>query len=62
VVTAEGAREARAALPAARFAAVPRAGHMVPWDNLDGFLAAVRPLLDLSPATSSTSTREDRGE
>ena len=61
VVTAEGAREAREALPAARFAAVPRAGHMVPWDNLDGFLAAVRPMLAMSPATPSTSTRENRG-
>jgi N-formylmaleamate deformylase len=24
---------------------VPGAGHMIPWDNLSGFLAAVRPFL-----------------
>lgn len=26
---------------------VPNAGHMIPWDNFDGFFAALKPLLDL---------------
>jgi N-formylmaleamate deformylase len=45
VVTAEGAREAARANPAATLHEVPGAGHMVPWDELDAFLATVRPLL-----------------
>lgn len=45
VVTADGEAEARAALPGAAFATVPGAGHMVPWDNFEGFLAAVRPFI-----------------
>jgi N-formylmaleamate deformylase len=45
VVTAEGAREAAQANPAATIHEVPGAGHMVPWDELDAFLATVRPLL-----------------
>jgi N-formylmaleamate deformylase len=45
VVTAEGAREAAQANPAATVHEVPGAGHMVPWDELDAFMAIVRPLL-----------------
>jgi N-formylmaleamate deformylase len=45
VVTAEGAREAAASNPAAEIVEVPDAGHMVAWDNLEGFLAAVQPIL-----------------
>ncbi|MCW2983113.1 MAG: hypothetical protein JWR63_683 [Conexibacter sp.] len=45
VVTAEGAREAAQANPAATIHEVQGAGHMVPWDELDAFLATVRPLL-----------------
>jgi N-formylmaleamate deformylase len=45
VVTAEGAREAAEANPAATLHEVPGAGHMVPWDELDAFMAIVRPLL-----------------
>lgn len=45
VVTAEGLAEARALRPDATFLGVPDAGHMVPWDNLDGFLAATREVL-----------------
>jgi N-formylmaleamate deformylase len=45
VVTADAARELRATNPDATVVAVPHAAHMVPWDNLDGFLAAVRPRL-----------------
>lgn len=29
-----------------RFVRVPEAGHMIPWDNLDGFLEAVFPFLN----------------
>jgi N-formylmaleamate deformylase len=45
VVTPEGEAEARAALPGATYATVPDAGHMIPWDNFEGFLAAVRPFI-----------------
>jgi N-formylmaleamate deformylase len=45
VVTAEGAREAAQANPAATILEVPGAGHMVPWDELDAFMAIVRPVL-----------------
>lgn len=45
VVTPAGAQEAMAARPDATRVDVPGAGHMVPWDNFDGFLDAVRPLL-----------------
>jgi N-formylmaleamate deformylase len=45
VVTAEGAREAAQANPAATVEAVPGAGHMVPWDELEAFLAIVRPVV-----------------
>ena len=45
VVTAEGAREAAEANPAAVQRAVPDAGHMVPWDNFAGFMTEIRSLL-----------------
>ena len=45
VVTEDGARELAEALPAATIVSVPGAGHMVPWDQPDGFLAALRPHL-----------------
>jgi N-formylmaleamate deformylase len=38
-VTADGVEEVREANPRLELACVPRAGHMIPWDNLDGFLA-----------------------
>lgn len=41
-VSAEAAAEVAAANPAAEVACVPGAGHMLPWDNLDGFLEPVR--------------------
>lgn len=37
--------EVEAALPHADIVSVPGAGHMIPWDNLDGFVAAVGPVL-----------------
>jgi N-formylmaleamate deformylase len=45
VVTAEGAAALAAAHPAATVRTIPDAGHMVPWDNLDGFMAELRLLL-----------------
>jgi N-formylmaleamate deformylase len=42
VVTAAGAQEAARANAEATVVGVERAGHMVPWDNLPGFLGAVR--------------------
>lgn len=53
VVTEDGAREAVAANPAAEFVTVPDAGHMIPFDNLEGFLAAVQPILDRFAAQKS---------
>jgi N-formylmaleamate deformylase len=41
VVPAEALPEVRSLLPGARFAVVKRAGHMIPWDNLDDFVAVV---------------------
>ena len=41
VVPADALPELRGLLPGARFAAVDRAGHMIPWDNLDDFVAVV---------------------
>jgi N-formylmaleamate deformylase len=41
VVTDAGAEELAQALPAAQVVTVPNAGHMVPWDEFDAFLAPV---------------------
>jgi N-formylmaleamate deformylase len=53
MVTAEGAQEAARRNPAAVMVRVPGAGHMIPWDNLDGFREAVAGLLagDFAPGT-----------
>jgi N-formylmaleamate deformylase len=45
VVTAEGVAEARLTNPSATIATVPRAGHMVFWDNPTAALTIVRSLL-----------------
>lgn len=45
VVDASGAAEAAAANPAAESTCLEGAGHMLPWDDLEGFLAAVRDFL-----------------
>jgi N-formylmaleamate deformylase len=45
VVPVDALDEVRGTNPAARVAGVPGAGHMVPWDNLDGFLAETRSFL-----------------
>jgi len=42
VVTPQGEREVRAANPAAEIVTVVHAGHMVPWNNMSDFIAAVR--------------------
>jgi N-formylmaleamate deformylase len=44
-VSAEGAAEAAAANPAAEIQCLPGAGHMLPWDDLPGFVQAVRQFL-----------------
>ncbi len=41
VVPAAALPEVRGLLPGARFAAVDHAGHMIPWDNLDEFVAVI---------------------
>jgi N-formylmaleamate deformylase len=41
VVPASALPELQALMPGAAFAAVERAGHMIPWDNLDDFVAVV---------------------
>ena len=45
VVSAASAAEVAAANPAAELAILPGAGHMLPWDDLDGFVAIVRRFL-----------------
>jgi N-formylmaleamate deformylase len=45
VVPKSAVEELRRANPGIDVATVPDAGHMVPWDNLPGFLDAVRPHL-----------------
>jgi N-formylmaleamate deformylase len=45
VVPLGAVAELRRARPDIEIVTVPGAGHMVPWDNLDGFLEAVRPYL-----------------
>src|SRR4051812_26345715 len=42
VIPPEGQAEVAATNPAARLVGIPRAGHMIPWENLEDFLAAVR--------------------
>jgi N-formylmaleamate deformylase len=45
-VTEAGARELTAARPDVPILVVPEAGHMIPWDDLDGFLRVARGFLD----------------
>jgi N-formylmaleamate deformylase len=45
VVSGEGAAEAAERNPRAELIRIPDAAHMIPWENLDGFLEAVRPIL-----------------
>jgi N-formylmaleamate deformylase len=42
VVPSGALEEVRAANPAAELTGIPGAGHMIPWDNLEEFIAAVR--------------------
>ena len=44
-VSAEGATEVRETNPAFEIACIAGAGHMIPWDNLEDFLAATRRFL-----------------
>jgi N-formylmaleamate deformylase len=52
VVSDAGAADLRAARPDIEIRTVAGAGHMVPWDDLAGFLATVRPLLLDNPTRS----------
>jgi len=45
VVTAEGVDEVRALNPRLEYVGIERAGHMIPWDNLEDFLAETRRFL-----------------
>jgi N-formylmaleamate deformylase len=45
VVRDEDIAECKTLSPGLQAVRVPDAGHMIPWDNLAGFLAAVRPFL-----------------
>ena len=49
VVPAAAAEDLRSARPDIDILSVPAAGHMVPWDNLTGFLDTVRPHLLTAP-------------
>jgi N-formylmaleamate deformylase len=53
VVPESAAEDLGRANPALDIVTVPGAGHMVPWDNLPGFLDAVRPVLLPDPADPS---------
>jgi N-formylmaleamate deformylase len=46
VVPEDGAQRLRRTNPHAELVRVDGAGHMIPWDQLDAFLAAVRPLIE----------------
>jgi N-formylmaleamate deformylase len=45
VVSGEGAAEAAERNPRAELIRIPDVAHMIPWENLDGFLETVRPIL-----------------
>jgi N-formylmaleamate deformylase len=45
VVTAEGVVEVRALNPRLEYVGIERAGHMIPWDNLEDFLTETRRFL-----------------
>jgi N-formylmaleamate deformylase len=47
VVTPEGLADVIAANPRAETQGIAGAGHMIPWENLEGFLAVVRGFLGL---------------
>jgi N-formylmaleamate deformylase len=52
VVTETGLAEAREVNPAARYATVPGAGHMVPWDNHAGFDSLLAEVLETELAAT----------
>jgi N-formylmaleamate deformylase len=58
VVPASALEEVMATLPAATVTKVPKAGHMIPWDNLDGFVAAVTPLLKEATRDKASGSTE----
>jgi N-formylmaleamate deformylase len=54
VVTDDGAVDLRTSNPDIPIVGVPDAGHMIPWDNYEGFLSVVRSFLASSAAHVST--------
>jgi N-formylmaleamate deformylase len=64
VVTAEGAEEAALVNSGANIAAIPDAGHMIPWDNMLGFLDVVRSFIGevLEPRSATGSNRTATSE
>jgi N-formylmaleamate deformylase len=56
VVTATGLLEAEEVNPGARYATVPGAGHMVPWDNTEGFQAVLAEILKNELAATSAGS------
>lgn len=53
VLPLEAARELALLQPRIPIVSVPRAGHMVPWDNFGGFIDAVRPHLQIYATDSA---------
>jgi N-formylmaleamate deformylase len=51
VVGEAGAAEVAAANPNATVVELPGSGHMLPWDDLDGFVGIVRPFLETGEST-----------
>ena len=51
VVGEAGAAEVAAANPQATVVELPGSGHMLPWDDLDGFVRIVRPFLETGEPT-----------
>ena len=53
VVPAEAVPEVARTNPRLEIVCVPGAGHMIPWDNVDGFLTETRRFLHAQPETAS---------
>jgi len=60
VVTARGAEDLHAANPVVPMIGVPGAGHMIPWDNYDGFFEALLPWL--AAVVPAGVSKQSKGE
>lgn len=54
VIRPEDEEEIKTLMPSIRTTRVANAGHMIPWDDLEGFLAAIEPFLSSRPAERQT--------